>query len=399
MDIEGNAIDGLQGPTALPSKRLLLSILDKLQKKDTYGTFADPVDTEKISKYHVTIKHPMNFETIRKKLDGGEYANLEQFEADVLLVISNAMCYNEPADTVYYRQAQAFEELAKRNFKDLREHGDVVESESEVEPISKPRRGRPPKKNTVKPEAAAQASTEAPPGSAGNGRRLPSLRPNHGWKGNKHKSSNADAPRASCRHERGEAYSAQTSDGLAKTKAWPHVKDGSRRSTYYQEQPSVPTPQPPLPAWNCGTSNHLVALHQQGHSYAHSLARFAKDLGPIVWDMAVSRIEQVLPPGTNFGRGWVEDVGSPASIVLPTLNMATSVAPRHPSQPQPPPAASASTSASAGAMLQQFNDSPAALGSWLGPSPQASVDSVNGFNVAQLQRFLGSSAPNLPGFY
>ena len=30
--------------------------------------------------YHDIIKHPMDFGTVRKKLDGGVYTNLEQFE-------------------------------------------------------------------------------------------------------------------------------------------------------------------------------------------------------------------------------------------------------------------------------------------------------------------------------
>jgi len=30
--------------------------------------------------YHDIIKHPMDFSTIRKKLDKGAYSNLEQFE-------------------------------------------------------------------------------------------------------------------------------------------------------------------------------------------------------------------------------------------------------------------------------------------------------------------------------
>lgn len=30
--------------------------------------------------YHDVIKHPMDFGTVRNKVDGGLYANLEQFE-------------------------------------------------------------------------------------------------------------------------------------------------------------------------------------------------------------------------------------------------------------------------------------------------------------------------------
>lgn len=41
------------------------------------------------------------------------------------------------------------------------------------------------------------------------------------------------------------------------------------------------------------------------HSYARSLARFAATLGPIAWKIASKRIEQALPSGSKFGRGWV----------------------------------------------------------------------------------------------
>lgn len=41
------------------------------------------------------------------------------------------------------------------------------------------------------------------------------------------------------------------------------------------------------------------------HSYARSLARFAATLGPIAWEFASRRIEQALPPGFKFGRGWI----------------------------------------------------------------------------------------------
>lgn len=41
------------------------------------------------------------------------------------------------------------------------------------------------------------------------------------------------------------------------------------------------------------------------HSYARSLARFAATLGPVAWKVASKRIEQALPSGSKFGRGWV----------------------------------------------------------------------------------------------
>lgn len=47
-----------------------------------------------------------------------------------------------------------------------------------------------------------------------------------------------------------------------------------------------------------------VGLHAE-YSYARSLARFAATLGPAAWKIASEKIEQALPPGYKFGRGWV----------------------------------------------------------------------------------------------
>ena len=41
------------------------------------------------------------------------------------------------------------------------------------------------------------------------------------------------------------------------------------------------------------------------NGYATSLARFAADLGPVVWKIASKKIESVLPSGLKFGPGWV----------------------------------------------------------------------------------------------
>lgn len=52
-------------------------------------------------------------------------------------------------------------------------------------------------------------------------------------------------------------------------------------------------------------SINQVDLQPQNHGYARSLARFAANLGPVVWRVASKKIRSVLPSGTNFGPGWV----------------------------------------------------------------------------------------------
>lgn len=117
--------------TPMPEKKELELILHKLQKKDTYNAFAEPVDPEELPDYHDVIEHPMDFGTVRKKMDRGSYRSFEQFEDDVLLICSNAMQYNAP-DTVYFRQACAIQDLARKKFQIVREnvkHTDTEQTE------------------------------------------------------------------------------------------------------------------------------------------------------------------------------------------------------------------------------------------------------------------------------
>lgn len=50
------------------------------------------------------IKTPMDFSTIRKKMEGHSYQTVDQFEADFSLMVQNCMTYNAK-DTVFYKAA------------------------------------------------------------------------------------------------------------------------------------------------------------------------------------------------------------------------------------------------------------------------------------------------------
>jgi len=87
-------------------------MIDPVCRKDTRGVFAEPVDPEEVGSllmneieiwslycvfrlkvftfvqlpdYHEVIEHPMDFGTVRKKLDGGLYTTLEQLEVSGFL--------------------------------------------------------------------------------------------------------------------------------------------------------------------------------------------------------------------------------------------------------------------------------------------------------------------------
>lgn len=62
--------------------------------------FARPVDTTIFKDYAVVIAQPIDFATIKAKVDGGKYKQPQQFHDDMKLVFANARRYNPPGSDV-----------------------------------------------------------------------------------------------------------------------------------------------------------------------------------------------------------------------------------------------------------------------------------------------------------
>ncbi|CAL0326957.1 unnamed protein product [Lupinus luteus] len=314
---------GESGPTTpLPDKKLLLFILDRLQKKDTHDVFSEPVDPEELPDYHDIIKNPMDFGTVRNKLEGGLYANLESFESDVFLICSNAMQYNSP-DTIYHRQARAMQEIAKKDFENLRQ-----ESDSDSEPQPKPQhkivqRGRPPGKNNIIKSLTMSPSDCVGPESSSDatlasGRDIASGSNVYNLRKALSKFQPSDlSGRASHGNLNSGAYTSWSYDwenefpasvlkAVLRYGKKQSVVDDTRRDTY--NHPVALRNEPPLVATVEDELKQLLAvgLHVK-HSYARSLAHFAADLGPVAWKIAARKISSVLPRGHEFGPGWVAE--------------------------------------------------------------------------------------------
>ncbi|XP_067447039.1 bromodomain-containing protein 1-like isoform X3 [Thunnus thynnus] len=92
-----------------PFNILLRAVLSQLQEKDQYSIFAQPVSTKEVPDYLDHIKNPMDFSTMRKRIDSHDYRSLEDFEADFNLIIANCMKYNAK-DTFFYKAAQRMQD-------------------------------------------------------------------------------------------------------------------------------------------------------------------------------------------------------------------------------------------------------------------------------------------------
>ncbi|XP_068132433.1 bromodomain-containing protein 1 isoform X2 [Hyperolius riggenbachi] len=87
-----------------PLTVILRSVLEQLQEKDPARIFAQPVNLSEVPDYLDHIKHPMDFSTMKKRLEDQTYINLNAFEEDFNLIIENCLKYNAK-DTMFYRAA------------------------------------------------------------------------------------------------------------------------------------------------------------------------------------------------------------------------------------------------------------------------------------------------------
>ncbi|EDV99112.1 GH13677 [Drosophila grimshawi] len=88
-----------------PLNKLLEHLLRFLEKRDPHQFFAWPVTDDIAPGYSSIISKPMDFSTMRQKIDDHEYAALSEFSDDFRLMCENAIRYNH-VDTVYHKAAK-----------------------------------------------------------------------------------------------------------------------------------------------------------------------------------------------------------------------------------------------------------------------------------------------------
>ncbi|CAG8781227.1 29574_t:CDS:10, partial [Gigaspora margarita] len=110
-----------------PLDYIIGPVLNTISSLDKNEIFAKPVSLEEVPDYLIHIKHPMDFGTIRKKIENHEYSlgsGMQGFKDDVELTLQNAMTYNT-SNTIYYRVAkkirQQFQTIATQMEKDYAE--------------------------------------------------------------------------------------------------------------------------------------------------------------------------------------------------------------------------------------------------------------------------------------
>lgn len=80
---------------------ILRELFSKKHKENAWP-FYDPVDVDKLElhDYYEVIKHPMDLNTVRRKLEAREYNKPAEFAADIRLIFTNCYKYNSPEHAV-----------------------------------------------------------------------------------------------------------------------------------------------------------------------------------------------------------------------------------------------------------------------------------------------------------
>ncbi|XP_053310219.1 bromodomain and PHD finger-containing protein 3-like [Spea bombifrons] len=87
-----------------PFNIFLKSTLDMLEEKDKAKIFTEPVNLKEVPDYMDFVPQPMDFSTMRHKLECHRYYSLHAFEDDFNLMVSNCLHYNSE-ESVFHQAA------------------------------------------------------------------------------------------------------------------------------------------------------------------------------------------------------------------------------------------------------------------------------------------------------
>ena len=114
-----------------PFMYFLGRILELLQEHDSQEIFADPVDTDEVPDYLDIVKKPMDFSTMRKKMENFEYCNIDVFEEDFSMMVQNCLSYNEK-DTIYYRAGTRMRDMGGSIIRQARRQAEMLGFDQET---------------------------------------------------------------------------------------------------------------------------------------------------------------------------------------------------------------------------------------------------------------------------
>lgn len=91
-------------------KKSVMLVYSRLAANKYASLFAKPITDDQAPGYHTLIYRPMDLQTIRRNIESGAIKTTQEFQRDVMLMITNALMYNKTNDTVFNMAKQMQQE-------------------------------------------------------------------------------------------------------------------------------------------------------------------------------------------------------------------------------------------------------------------------------------------------
>jgi len=95
-------------PKHMSIQEKLAQMIVQLKRESSSWPFHENVDGDVVRDYYKIILKPMSLATMEKKVEDDKYDNMDQVQADLVLICDNCRSYNAP-HTQYYKAADIFE--------------------------------------------------------------------------------------------------------------------------------------------------------------------------------------------------------------------------------------------------------------------------------------------------
>ena len=121
------------------TKAMLGKLLEKMMAMDEAKFFLTPVTPDIAPDYTDVIKHPMDLQQVKEKLEGHKYQISKTFIKDVKLVFENALAYNDKKDVVH-KNALKLQKHFDKEWKAVESQLEEFQAERDAKEAEKERR-------------------------------------------------------------------------------------------------------------------------------------------------------------------------------------------------------------------------------------------------------------------
>jgi len=145
-------------------KEVLSTVLDEVMKYDEESggsIFSVPVPKDDFPEYYEQIKNPMDYGTMKKKLENGEYRSAQAMQKDFILILQNCRQFNAPSSDIvkeareqHLLRPKILKQAAAKHNLFLAEDGTVLEI------VDEPKKGTPGKKRRRRRKKGEAADDE-----------------------------------------------------------------------------------------------------------------------------------------------------------------------------------------------------------------------------------------------